>query len=195
MQPDTRSRARSMMRRELADAAFEVLAERGYNAVTVEELVRAIGTSRATFFRYFDAKEDVVLMTAAPDERDIAAVVAAAEVPVDDQTDAVFRILGETLPPVGEQTKRLRARVLMITANPALGARLAGRRGARQAEFAAALSGSSASPADAQVYAAIAFACLDVAWRSWARDDSSDLQLYYDDAVQRARTLMGRQEK
>lgn len=167
-----------------------MLSERGYDAVTVDELVRRIGTSRATFFRYFEAKEDVVLLTAAPDEHDYAALVEAGLQPGDRPVDAVFRILGETLPRSADQTGRLRARVRMVMAVPALGERLAGRRGARQADFTAALAPVVADPKDAALFAAMAFACLDVAWRSWAHGEGGDLRKIYRATVDRARGLL-----
>ncbi|MEC5191333.1 MULTISPECIES: TetR/AcrR family transcriptional regulator [unclassified Arthrobacter] len=41
-------------------AAIGLLAERGYDATSVEELADAAGMSRSTFFRKFGSKEDVV---------------------------------------------------------------------------------------------------------------------------------------
>jgi AcrR family transcriptional regulator len=48
-------------RRELAKAAAELFIERGYDATTVEDIVAVAEVSPRTFYRYFPAKEDVVL--------------------------------------------------------------------------------------------------------------------------------------
>lgn len=43
------------------EAAMELIAERGYNAVTVADIAEAAEVSRATVFAYYPAKEDIVL--------------------------------------------------------------------------------------------------------------------------------------
>ncbi|KRB79620.1 hypothetical protein ASE01_23110 [Nocardioides sp. Root190] len=48
-------------RDRLVAAAFELFAQRGYDATTVDEIATLAGTGRSTFFRHFRGKEDVVL--------------------------------------------------------------------------------------------------------------------------------------
>lgn len=50
--PSTRAR--------LADAAFELFNERGYEQTTVDEIAERAGVGRTTFFRYYRSKEDVI---------------------------------------------------------------------------------------------------------------------------------------
>lgn len=50
--PSTRAR--------LADAAFELFNERGYEQTTVDEVAERAGVGRTTFFRHYRSKEDVI---------------------------------------------------------------------------------------------------------------------------------------
>ena len=54
-------RRRRLVRADLARVAVELFAERGFDAVTVDDIAAAAGTSQRTFFRYFATKDDVVL--------------------------------------------------------------------------------------------------------------------------------------
>jgi AcrR family transcriptional regulator len=54
-------RKREAVRAHLAEVALELLADRDFDSVTVDEISVAAGVSRRTFFRYFASKEDVIL--------------------------------------------------------------------------------------------------------------------------------------
>ncbi|MGW8764308.1 TetR family transcriptional regulator [Streptomyces sp. NPDC055815] len=56
-----RDRTRQAMRAEVSAVAFRLFAEQGFDKTTVDQIAAEAGLSRATFFRYFGTKEDVVL--------------------------------------------------------------------------------------------------------------------------------------
>jgi AcrR family transcriptional regulator len=50
-----RRRKRELVRDEIARAAWDLFGSQGYEAATVDEIARAAGVSRRTFFRYFSS--------------------------------------------------------------------------------------------------------------------------------------------
>lgn len=60
-EPDWRERKKNATRERIRASALALFGEHGYDATTVEQIAAAAGVSHMTFFRYFPAKEDVVL--------------------------------------------------------------------------------------------------------------------------------------
>lgn len=56
-----RDRQRAQIRADIRRAAFRLFVERGYDAVTTEEIATAAGVSPRTFFRHVPAKEELLL--------------------------------------------------------------------------------------------------------------------------------------
>jgi AcrR family transcriptional regulator len=56
----TREERKEARRRRLLAAALLILAERGYNDTSVEQLVAQARTSKTTFYEFFESKEDCV---------------------------------------------------------------------------------------------------------------------------------------
>ncbi|GDY60339.1 hypothetical protein SVIO_109620 [Streptomyces violaceusniger] len=54
-------RKRQLVSNELSEAALQLLALKGFDAVTIDEIAATAGVSKRTFFRYFASKEDVVV--------------------------------------------------------------------------------------------------------------------------------------
>ncbi|RKT85147.1 TetR family transcriptional regulator [Saccharopolyspora antimicrobica] len=55
-----RARTRRAVRAEIAEVALELFLANGFDDTTVDEIARAAGMTKRSFFRYFPAKEDVV---------------------------------------------------------------------------------------------------------------------------------------
>jgi AcrR family transcriptional regulator len=103
-----RERKKLQTRDALREAASRLFAEQGYDATTVKEIADAADVAERTFFRYFGAKEDLLLpdlvllfqafgqATAArpPDEAPLTAVREAAIEVFCDPATAMFSVLG-----------------------------------------------------------------------------------------------------
>jgi AcrR family transcriptional regulator len=87
---------RLKMRRELAAAAMELFATKGYEATTVDEIAGAAGVARRTFFRHFRSKEEAIF----PDHDDTlvrAEAVLDAAPPHENPLDTVCRGIKEVM--------------------------------------------------------------------------------------------------
>ncbi|WP_255471499.1 TetR/AcrR family transcriptional regulator [Pantoea sp. PSNIH1] len=56
-----RERKRREMYQNLTETGLKLFAEQGFEATTLDDIARAAGISRRTFFNYFSAKEEIIL--------------------------------------------------------------------------------------------------------------------------------------
>jgi AcrR family transcriptional regulator len=59
-----RERRRQMLQDEILDAALSLLTERGYAAMSMEELATKAGISKPTLYNHFTTKDDIVIAAA-----------------------------------------------------------------------------------------------------------------------------------
>jgi len=59
--PGLRALTRASVRDQVADVALQLFDENGFDETTVDDISLAVGISARSFFRYFPAKEDVVI--------------------------------------------------------------------------------------------------------------------------------------
>ncbi|MGY0492713.1 TetR/AcrR family transcriptional regulator [Streptomyces sp. WG-D5] len=74
--PGLREQKKQRTRRTLSETAVRLFMEKGYDNVSVAEVAAAAEVSKPTLFRYFAAKEDLVLHRFADHEDEAARVVA-----------------------------------------------------------------------------------------------------------------------
>ncbi|MEV6165068.1 TetR family transcriptional regulator [Streptomyces sp. NPDC052052] len=85
-----RERKKLLTYQAVSDAAIAMFLERGFDKVSVAEVAAAADISKPTLFRYFPAKEDLVLHRFA-DHEDEPARVVAARAQTESPLDALHR--------------------------------------------------------------------------------------------------------
>lgn len=173
------------MRAEVAVVALELFAEKGFDGATVDDIARAAGMSRTSFFRYFPTKEDVVLGHL--DELGYVIARSLAGRPTDEDPWEALRTAFRTAYGSGKSApERALGRMLLDT--PSLKARHQEKRSRWQdlllPEITARL-GISDDPRDPRPRALVAAAlgCLDAAFQVWtATDDEVDMPAFIDRA-------------
>jgi AcrR family transcriptional regulator len=177
-QPNLRARVRRQARLEVARIAFDLFAERGFDATTASEAAEAAGISRASFFRLFSSKEEAVLV--AQQATGEAVGDAIAKRPEDEPIwialrEAFLIAIDRYL----EDPKSSRARERLVREDPALRARQMESRSrwveAIQPDVARRI-GKSPQSLDARVITVVAVSAFGSALRFWGEGSgSSDL--------------------
>jgi AcrR family transcriptional regulator len=117
-----RERKKLVTRDALRAAALELMADRGFDGVTVEEICEEADVATSTFFRHFATKQDVILES---DARRGARLIEALDsqpegvAPVDLLTGTI-----QTWRLSRRPATELRAEAMLIAAEPALQAGL-----------------------------------------------------------------------
>lgn len=183
MAVDVRERAREALRTEIAEAMSDLFAERGFDAVTVEEAAGEVGISRATFFRYFGAKEDAVLAALEESSIDFGAVLSdLPPVAGENCWQLLHRTFRQALMHIGDGSERERSRLRMIYATPSLRIRLAERHVVREESLTEALAERMSPREAARPVVSAALAVLNLARRRWATGEEPSLLKAVDDA-------------
>lgn len=78
-----RERRRQMLRDEILDAALGLLTERGYAAMSMDELASKAGISKPTLYNHFTTKDDIVVAAAT---RGMDRVIALIDGELEGQT-------------------------------------------------------------------------------------------------------------
>ncbi len=163
-----RARKKARTRVAIEDAALDLFAEQGYEETTVEQIAARAEISKATFFRYFAAKGDVIF--GGPDDRHQALQQAIVERPAsEDVVTAVRSAMREQwLPTVDpqrtvRQTRAARTSPILRGLSLDLGVRW-------QADVSEALArrrGLDAADRSCRLVAATAFTVLSNAVNLW----------------------------
>jgi len=171
-----RERTRRAVRAEVSAAALDLFDRQGFDNTTAEQIASAAGLSRASFFRYFKTKEDVVLIDL--EERGVVIRDALIARPQDE---APWRSLHAALGTELERTEADGGQALrlsrMLATTPSLRARQTEKRQTWKSllvpEITRRLGLTPDDPTDPRATAmvAAALACLDAATEAWRHAD------------------------
>jgi AcrR family transcriptional regulator len=176
----TRPSKRERTLAALVEAGLELFEQQGYEQTTVAQIARAAGVTEMTFFRYFPAKEHLLLddpydpqLTAAiaDQPRELAPFLRAAR-----GIRAAWRSLPEPEAPV------IRRRVRIAANTPALRGAVWRSTGNTEQAIIDQLVADGATPEVARVAAASVLAALVVGLYLWADGEQGTLA----DAIERA---------
>lgn len=173
--PGLRDITREAARTRISEVAIDLFAERGFDAVTVEQIAAEVGISARSFHRYFPAKEDAVIGDLAPWGEFVRDAFAAR--PTDEPVWDSLRASFETLlaqPNRDEERSKRTMRVLTSAAS------LRARNLEKHLLWARLLtplvrerlSGDLAA-LRAQTLIQASLVCFDVALTAWAEPDET----------------------
>ncbi|MGW3312939.1 mycofactocin system transcriptional regulator [Streptomyces sp. NPDC001073] len=183
-------RPRSTSRPELERIGFELFAESGFDAVTVDDIAAAAGIGRRTFFRYFSSKNDLVwgdfeahlgwlrrLLEAVPEDVPVMTGLRTAIVE--------FNRFDPTTVPWHRRRMELILHVPALQADSTL--RYNAWRGI-VTEFAAARTGQDPRDLGPALTGHVALAASVAAYERWLWDEDADLTELLDEAFGRLAT-------
>jgi AcrR family transcriptional regulator len=167
------ARKKERTRRQLAEAAGELFAERGYAATTIDDIAAAVDVSPRTFFRYFPTKEDLVVALGAT-SLDLF-LDALRSRPLNESLQvAVAAAVEQSLAPGWADTARVRSFLTLLQETPALRARWleeAYAKRDRMAEIIAIRTGTDPSDLRNLLIAGAITLTINTALQVWADQD------------------------
>ena len=170
--PSLRERMRATVQGEVVAVALRLFTEQGFDRTTVDQIAEEAGLSRATLFRHFGSKEEIVLVGLEDTGRQISQ--ALRERPDDERPWQALRKSFDVLVRrnAAEPEKALRY-LRMLQDTPSLRARHFEKQLSWQEmflpEIARRLGAALDQPQDPRpgAIAAAALACLDAAVTGW----------------------------
>ena len=171
--PGLRERMRATVQAEVVEVAHRLFTEQGFDRTTVDQIAAEVGLSRASLFRYFGTKEDIVLGRLEETGRQIAEALTAR--PDEEQPWEALRRAFDVLTRINEAAspQQLLSYLRMLQEAPSLRARHHEKQLGWQKllvpEVARRLGADPDRPEDARPSALVgaALACLDAASAAW----------------------------
>ncbi|WNM31695.1 TetR family transcriptional regulator [Streptomyces sp. Li-HN-5-11] len=163
---------RATVHKEVVDVGLRLFIEQGFDQTTVDQIAAEVGLSRASLFRYFGTKEDIVLGGLQGTGRRIAEALAAR--PDEERPWQALRRAFDVIVRMSEDAPEQGLRYLgLFQGTPSLRARYYEKqlslREMLVPEIARRLAADPDLPEEiaAKALAAAALTCLDVSLTAW----------------------------
>ena len=172
--------------------AWELFRKEGYESTTVNDIARAAGVSRRTFFRYYASKDDVAVETS--DELVEEMLAAMARRPAKEPPlVAIQRALALALETRLARADEARGIIRLLRESRSLRRALLERHARMEERLAAQLAGRMAvDPATDSKPALLAFlarAMMDTAFNVWYDQRRSDVTALVDELFRKLREV------
>lgn len=141
MMSGLRQRKKEQTRLRIAEVALRLFGERGYDAVTVNEIAEAAGVAKVTLFSYFPTKDCLVLDGIQDDPAGIVAARRPGQSPLDALREHYRAVAARGAD--GVDVQRLLTQVRVVSETPALMAGVYQAHMGQRYELAAALEAAS----------------------------------------------------
>lgn len=172
--PRTAGRPPTIDPEGVAASALLLFSDRGYEAISMEEIAASVGIGRKSLYRYFPSK--AALVWGGLDEAADASRRALEDLAGRGVTD-VLQLLGAASAAAATSLPDLavtRGRLRLIANHPELGAQAYSRLDGQRRDIAGYLCAAGMDEDDAY-YLSIAYsATLFAGWISWARGESEE---------------------
>jgi AcrR family transcriptional regulator len=170
-------RKRQLVSNELSEAALQLLALKGFDAVTIDEIAATAGVSKRTFFRYFASKEDVVVQFLADMGTDMRVALEAR--PIGEQPSvALQHTVWVSMAACADHSDRALRVVQLILRTPALRARFLERQDQWRDDLAAELAQRLGLDPETDLYpqlaAGMALTAFDAVLQRWSGSDGAE---------------------
>jgi AcrR family transcriptional regulator len=187
--PPLNDRRKAQTRLEIAQSALELFVRDGYDAVPAEAIAAEAGVSLRTFYRYFQAKDEVLSPIVTRGTETLAARFAARP-PDETLAEAFAAAFREMRPP--EERQRAPRLIPLLTEVPVLRARWLADLRTIEGAFAMVVKQRTPTPlsdADAELTGAILATALRIALERAASEDATGVEpaILLDETLARLR--------
>ena len=187
-----KARKQQVVRTALSDAAEGLFLKRGFEKTTVEQIARAAGVSRRTFFRYYESKEDVMV-----ERSDRLGELLLAELAARPRREPPLVAIRNALVPAVEaglaERDLIRYVIRLLRETSALRRAMMERRNRLEERIAALMArrlGAARGDNTPMLLAFVTRALHDTVFNAWYDNETDDVAGLVDDVVGRLRVLV-----